>query len=237
MIHDPDLMEKFFKEVLVEPREGEVYTLFLMTRRKWFPKLSSNYELLNYKVLAEFNFKRFYRAVLRLIPQECAYVDVRTEECIPVSAMALYVDVIPRDIKKGVVKTLQDFINLLAFQDQENVNRLKKFNRIFLSNLQKSPGRKPYFIIDVDSKDTQLINYVIKQLNNYSIPVEWISETKGGFHVIVKRDGEWMETFYKEVLPKLNHENVEVKLEKSILTPIPGTLQAGFPVKGGPYVI
>ncbi|ASJ16793.1 hypothetical protein A3L04_06740 [Thermococcus chitonophagus] len=235
MIYDLGLMKKFFEKVLVELKEEEVYTLFLMTRRKWFSRLSSNYELLDYKVLTEFDFKRFYRAVLRLVPQECAYIDVRTEECIPVSAMALYVDVIPRDIKKGVVKTLQDFINLLAFQ--ENVGKLKKFNRVFLSNLQKSPGRKPYFIIDVDSKNTQLVDYIIEQLNNYSIPARWISETKGGFHIIVRRDGEWMRAFYKEVLPRLNHENVEVKLEKSILTPIPGTLQAGFPVKGGSYAI
>ncbi|AFK22752.1 hypothetical protein Py04_1178 [Pyrococcus sp. ST04] len=210
--------------------ENEVYTLFLISRRKWFKELPSNYELLDYEVVKESSFEEFYSAVLRLIPQDCAYTS-RGGKCIPKSAMAIYVDIIPKDIKKGVVKTIEKFIRILAFENDSS--KFKGFCRIMLSNLQKSPSRKPYFLIDVDSKDNSLIEYITEQLRKYSVPVVWISETKGGYHIIARRDGKWMKDFYESIYPVLkNINNVEIKLEKSLLTPIPGSFQGGFPVKG-----
>jgi hypothetical protein len=96
-------------------------------------------------------------------------------------------------------------------------------NHIF-SAIHKSRGRCLYFIVDIDKKDEDILARITGLLNG---KIGWISETHGGYHVIVNKNYETGMIIYQNIV---GMEYVEIL--KDAMTPLPGTFHGGFKVAG-----
>jgi hypothetical protein len=96
----------------------------------------------------------------------------------------------------------------------------------------ESNAYKPFVLIDIDKKSSKLLQEILEILNfNY----KWISETHGGFHVLLDcsnltaEEGAEIFPAIKELGKGLGPKIIEI--QDQIITPIVGTLQGGFEVK------
>ena len=78
--------------------------------------------------------------------------------------------------------------------------------------------------MDIDKKDEIILNKVICLLSGH---IKFVSETHGGYHVIVNRNKE---------TGKIIHLHIKdmpcVEIMRDPMTVIPGTIQGGFDVIG-----
>ena len=224
---------KLFFDNLMQPLEGdEVYFIYMVARKKWDDNntLTRSEEMLDMKLLTEYDFGRFYRLLKRFeVPEEC-YVDIRTGAPIPDKTKGIYIDLVPKSVTRGLSNYFKEFI-VDVYESKSDVNRLRrlrKWYRFAMGNIHKANARRRRFtIIDVDDK--ALIQDVMSLINEHNIPIYWITKTRGGYHIFIENK-EWMRDFYRLVYPKLKKwENVEVLKQNQ--TPICGTYQGGFLVK------
>jgi hypothetical protein len=104
---------------------------------------------------------------------------------------------------------------------------LRNIEPLLFSKIHKNNfNRKPYKIVDIDDKG--IYERVRNSLGYYEIPITWITETHGGYHIIVTT-GEHMERFYKSFVPLMASDfGNKVEILDSTQTPVCGTYQGGF---------
>ena len=110
------------------------------------------------------------------------------------------------------------------------------------SNLHASIASKPFIELDIDTKDLEVVARIRRAIQPF---LEWAIctiETHGGYHVIFKIDKEPRGRMYREFNSdkwvyagtardgrSIVKDYVDVRSDPS--PPVPGTYQAGFPVK------
>ena len=231
MIWNESLMREFFENVLPPLEDYEVFISLLAARKKYYPLLRRSEEILDRKILRANDSKRLIQKIKRFAKGPF-YQD---DKELPEEALVLYIGLNPKHTLKAFnlfVKEMQDSLSQITFallnQNQPDFSKFKKIDVNLFSAIHRSTSRHVYWLIDIDRKDEFLLDAVVKKLEDN---VAWISETKNGFHVIVKvgREsgriifGGKGETGLKQI------EGVEV--HKEAMTPIPGTLQGGFKVR------
>ena len=165
-------------------------------------------------------------------------------------ALAIYITENPKSLLKAHTKTHRDVLDHMvhSYENGASDEDLKYFQTIqgkFLSNLHKSTSAKMYMDIDIDSKESEYLESIIKLLGEMDVVPTCCIETRGGYHVIVRSDTLskeqkgciWKVSQKKEL--KFQAENsLGKKITKSYIEifsdgmcPIPGTYQGGFPVK------
>ena len=229
------LLEDFFRKVLVPLEKDEVYIALIVARKKYGASRSE--EMLDKLVLKRSDPEYLVRKFQKFCNVENCYLDRNTGEPIPPESMAVYIDLTPR----SAMKAYRDFINsverwssqltnLLLNGNLDEAERvLKNFRRLdtkLFSSLAKSPATSPYRIVDIDEKSSALLKKVLGALKEH---VVWVTETRGGYHVIVRNNRDTGIIFH-EVLRGL--DKVELQFGKRLMTPLPGTMQGGFMVNG-----
>jgi len=170
----------------------------------------------------------------------------------PVDTITLYIDLNPKSAMSGTIKAVKQVLkqvedmSVLNSQvselimngvspDSPEVKRkieeikliqkwFKNFKTSWLSEIHRSnAGHPPYFQIDVDVKDEELLEKITRKVN----PVEAIIETKNGYHIIYKNERKLKAVAHKE----FGVFKPDVEIQSEVMTPLPGTLQGGFKVK------
>lgn len=242
LIKDETITRKFLNTVLKPLKNDEVYVTLIAARKKYCPTMSSM-EVVSRDIIRNNDTDKIVRKLKKLSIVEGIYVD-KNNNIIPIEAFALYILPEPRSTLKAYNSFIEDinkwnYENLVKSNTSEetNLELYRKLDLKLFSNIHKSTSRSIYFIIDIDRKDQALLNYILniikdEELNNktkfhITESISWISETRGGFHIILNRN---------EITGKAVHtikmKNIQyVKFRKETMTPIPGTLQGGFVVK------
>lgn len=220
LIIDKEEAKKFFDAMVPELDDSQALIMFLVARKK-YGGISRSEEMLMGQYYYGRGFDEFWSKLLRFDVPEEAYIDRGTNKPIPKSSMAIYVDLTPKNIVRGILNAYRDVFDMVLSGDRSAAKRL---NRIMFSSIHKTNSVKPaYIIIDVDNK--ALYNKVMEYLADKEIPVKWITETHGGYHIFVPK-GKWLGGFRRDELPT----GVEVLRQNQ--TPVPGTMQGGVLVRG-----
>lgn len=222
----------FINRVIKPLEDDEVYLTLLCARKKYCTLISSSEEILNREIIRSNDINKILRKFKKSGTVEDIYTD-NSSNNIPKDAMALYMLLDPRSTLKAYGE-FNKSINEWMLSDLRNSNHvlerdLSLYRRIDLklfSAIHKSRSRSIYFIVDIDKKDGELLNFVIsfEPIKPY---ITWISETRGGYHVILERN----DTTGKYIRD-LQTKHIEyIEILKEPMTPIPGALQGGFLVK------
>lgn len=229
LIYNEILVRNFCKHVLPELRDDEVLIMTLFSRRKY----GGVQELLNRAILRRTDSNYVLRKIKRMSYVDDVYIDRTTGEPIPTSSMVLYIDLIPKSTVKAIKtfnREMYEWLYSAITSDKFDRSLFRRIDIKLFSAIHRSSSRRPFFLIDVDDKTdwtdpSSKLYDVLSFLDERYI--QWVTETKGGFHVLVDRTNETGRVIFKYIRCI---DNVEV--HKEVMTPIPGTLQGGFEVKG-----
>lgn len=240
VIGNKEDMKEFFNELLVPLQDDWVYVVLGVARKKYANEgeLTRSEEALAKEIIPDYDFDRFYRTLLKYEVSEDVYVDRNTRKPIPNSAKAYYIDLTPKSMSMALAKFFQDVMRDIidSRTNPQALEHLRRSKSHLFGNLSKSDAiRKPYKIIDVDIKDNEVLAYVKNALASRNIPIKWISETRGGYHIIIQV-GAWLQEFHMHAVPdieKLNHtyNKIVIEIGTQCQTPIVGTYQGGFLVR------
>ncbi len=244
ILKDEDEARKFIEKVLLPLKNDEVYIAVLTARKKYRKTISSSLEVVNRDIIRSNDINKILRKFRKMAIVEGIYTD-KNEDIIPVNAFALYVLPEPRSTLKGY-KEFTKNINEWMYSDlvgiTKNLEYYRNLDTKLFSAIHSNKSHSNYFIFDIDSKDQELLSNFHESLLNNNVKgecIKHISETHGGFHVILERNkstGTFVQLF-KTGKIKLSEPydiaftNTYLEMRKETMTPICGTLQGGFLVK------
>ena len=228
LVYNFEEVKNFIERILMKLEDDEVYILLLNTRKKYCPtELSKSEEVLGRELVRENNLDRILRKIKKITCIDGIYADRHTLEDVPMHCFALYCLLDPRSTLKGYGEFIED-INKWIYEsfkgESKNLELYRRIDIKLFSAIHKNRSRGLYFVVDIDKKDEAILDKITGLLNGH---IEWISETHGGYHVIVSKNNETGTIIYKNIA---GMEYVEIL--KDPMTAVPGTLQGGFQVKG-----
>ncbi len=228
LVHDIEEVKDFIKRVLMRLEDDEVYILLLNTRKKYCPvELSRSEEVLARELIRHNDLDKIIRKVKKISSIDGIYADRNTLKDVPLDCMALYCLTDPRSSLKGYSEFIEDVNKMIYDSFKGESKNLELYRRIdvkLFSAIHKNRSRRLYIVIDIDKKDVTILDKVTDLLKGYIV---WISETHGGFHIIANKEYDAGVIIYTQIA---GMEYVEVLKEP--MTPLPGTIQGGFQVKG-----
>lgn len=226
------LTRSFLTKTLIPLENDEVFLAFLAARKKYCPTLSHSYEIISRLVIRESNVEEILKK-LRRMALVGDYTDLG--QPIPTNSFALYIDLNPKSTLRAIrlFKHEVDAQLYTAIVSRvPDYNYFKKVDVKLFSALHRSDApRHPFWCIDMDQKDLSILHDTLNFVEKEN--VAWISETHGGYHLIIKRNEATGKKLFGKGLPKNLKGKAEVKKEAT--TPVPGTLQGGLLVKPVEY--
>lgn len=236
LVDDGDARE--FLDLVVEQLiEDQVYLCWLMFRKKY----GDDPKVKDLVAVQEIFKKTDWNYVKSKLDGMVAKAGTYDRD---LNTAVLYWDILPKSmiLAKGAVQS-ED--NNLVYNRKWDEFRHEE--RRLWSALTKSPChhviadddvavQNRYIVVDIDRKDAELM---VSVCDNVGIKhVRWISETRGGYHVIFNKNTESRANLYTHVMRNSQFDR-DWDLKKDDLavlspqqgTPIPGFVQGDFAVK------
>jgi len=234
LIKNEEETKKFIEKVLQPLQNDEVYIAVLAARKKYCPTISSSMEVVSRDIIRNNDTNKIMRKLKKMSIVEGLYTD-KNEDIIPNEAFALYILPEPRSMLKAYMNFTEDinkwnYENLMKSNIVEgaNLELYRKLDLKLFSEIHRSKSKSKYFIIDIDKKDDILLKNILYFIGSDSaLHVQWISETRGGYHIILNRNNKTGELIHE--ITKRKFEFVEFR--KETMTPLVGASQGGFVVK------
>jgi len=244
LLVDEEELHKFVDKVVPRLSGDEVLTAILAARRKYSPVITRSEELVAYAILKNSSYSYLERRLKRLGYVNGLYVDYKRTPpvIIPPEAFVMYIDLHPKSTLKACHKLVSELWNdvLSVVSNPEAKAKFVNTDRHWFSAVCRSQSRKPYYLIDVDEKNGEALDELRELLEKDII---WISETRGGYHIIANNENPEVRIFCKngelhisterkkwEKLELRNKAIIEVQYHQC-QTPIPGSLQGGWLVR------
>jgi len=223
LVWDCDQIKEFVEKALPKLEKDEVFIMMLCARKKYCSELKRSEEGLCQKVIRTNDPK----IVTQKIEQITSSPYFQDGEKIPQKAMAVYIDPNPKSTIKAfstfVKETMNQVYSLTQNQDESVYNYFRKLDVRLFSAIHRSTSRRWCWIIDVDKKDQSLLHEILTKLGENTI---WVTETRGGYHVLVRATKTAGKIIFTEIV-----KVQDVEIQKEAMTPIPGTIQGGFKVR------
>ena len=228
LIYDINETRDFAEKVLMNLEDDEVYILLLNTRKKYCPiELSKSEEVLGREIIRHNDLDKILRKIRKISCTNGIYADSKTGKDVPAYCYAIYCLTDPRSTLKGYSGFIEDVNKMIYDSFKGESKNLELYRRIdvkLFSAIHKNRSRRLFTIVDIDKKDEAILDKVTDLLKGH---IKWISETHGGYHVIAEKEYETGVIIYTQIV-KMEY----VEILKEPMTPMPGTLQGGFKVKG-----
>lgn len=244
ILKDEEEAKRFIEKVLQPLKDDEVYITVLTARKKYCSTIASSMEVVNRDIIRSNDINKIIRKLKKMSIVEGIYTD-KNDDIIPIEAFSLYILPEPRSTLKAYrdfIKNINEWIYSDLIGTTKNLGYYRKIDTKLFSSIHSNKSRSNYFIFDIDLKDEELLSGFYDLLTNNNIKsesIKWISETHGGYHLILDRNEE-TGTFvhkFKSGRVKLSERfdtsftNVYIEMRKETMTPTPGCLQGGFLVK------
>lgn len=228
LIYDVNEIKDFINKVLAPLEDDEVYLLLLNTRKKYCQEeLSRSEEVLGRELIRDTDINKIIRKIRKIACTDGVYVDRNTLRHVHTNCVVLYMLLDPRSSLKGYSEFIED-VNKMIYEsfkgESKNLELYRRIDVKLFSAIHKHRSRRLFSIVDIDKKDEAILDEVTDLLQGH---IRWISETHGGFHVIADRVYDAGVIIYTKIV---GMEYVEILREP--MTPLPGTLQGGFEVRG-----
>jgi len=226
LIWDIETVKRFCKLVVPELRDDEVLIAILAARKKYGGVSRSQENLI--RVILR-NNDTIVSKLKRMAIVGDLYTDIVTKKVIPITSMVLYIDLAPKSTIKAFNlfnKDILQWFYQMSKDDGFDKSIFRKMDIRLFSAIHRSNARTPpYWIVDIDIKNMSLLKEIYRIFDE---DVVWISETRGGYHVIIHRNENTGKLIHK--LKEKKIKDIEI-LNKDIMTVVPGTLQGGFEVR------
>jgi hypothetical protein len=257
LIHDEEEIKYFFDNIIPNLSNNEIYFLSLSARNKYLTGKEREYyglgrtEMFERTIVRERNWSKFLRKIKRFQTVEGSYLTKKNLP-IPEKSMVVYFNINPTNVLKAYNEfshTMSEYFMELGLNaskggDLENVSkRMKKMDVLLMNCFQRNRGTKHYIDIDFDipKDETWVLSKFLDNLKENNVTY-YVIDTKSGYHVMLLRDS--VKYNFPEVVKNLQDEANEYRLGKMIseqhweivvnkneMVPLPGTYQAGYPVK------
>jgi len=224
ILYDEDMALSFINEVMYPLKQDEWFYGCLFARKKYAPELvkSNDRTQLNRFIV---NKKEHIVPKVKRMEIPLGGWMLKDHE-VPKEALVFYINPNPRDMKKAV-RTLGKKCWSLTEGNGSSVVREA------YSAVQQSRGTGSFLTIDVDGeglkKDT-LFGKMSDILDDSGIEKCHIIETRGGYHLLIDNKLITDSKVKSFIIKELKREGLADKVG-DMLSPMPGTIQGGFPVR------
>jgi len=226
VITNESLLSDFIKW-LPELKDNECFYLCLFARSKYaknedgtnkFPHIKTDKAQLKRFVATR---KEYIIDKIRQLEVKLGAYKTKDGDDIPQEALALYINVSPRNQQQAMFILMKKLIDI---QESQGVNF--NIHSEALSAIQKSGKNKKYFDFDLDGENME--EKVKESLDYTKINKDALSflKTRGGMHILVELNKiapEFKNTWYNYMT-----SNFEVDIKGDNMIPVPGTYQGGF---------
>lgn len=226
VITDEQLLKDFI-QWLPELKDNECYYLCLFARSKYaknedgtnkFPHIKTDKAKLKRFVATR---KEYIIDKIRQLEVKSGAYKTKDGDDIPQEALALYINVSPRNQYNAMFTLMKKLIDI---QKSQGINF--NIHSEALSAIQKSGKNKKYFDFDLDGDNME--EKVSKALDYTKINKDCLNflKTRGGMHILVELNKiapEFKNTWYNYMT-----SNFEVDIKGDNMIPVPGTYQGGF---------
>ena len=244
LVHSVSEIEKFHS--FLHPLQiGEAYFVSMSARDKYLTAEEREHfslgrsEMFGRKIVKYPSFADYLRVIRSMEVNDGGYT-TRNGLSIPHKCAVIYANI---NASSGI-KALHEFnqrTNDLMLETLSNKDAFKHYaslDSILMNCFQRQRGTKHLLDVDFDvKKDPEghaLLGSFIGELKKNNVTYKVI-ETHGGFHVLLVRNT--LKFNYYAVIKKLDETAKELygkaEIVKNVndMVPLPGTMQAGFPVK------
>ena len=227
-VPDPAELAAFVDAVVPDLTEDEALILQLMARRKYLRgDEAAGLSFGDTVVLRRVVVRRKERVVSRareLSVERGLYTD-RDGRPIPDHAFAVYLTLNPRSQRKAALATLKELADGLY------EGRPVRADVAAVSQLHKSPSRKPFLDFDIDLGDGDDLDAVVAAVQAAlgATPTH-VVETRGGAHLLVRTreiDPAVKKSFYRDIAEIGKGIEGEIETQSDGLIPLPGTTHGG----------
>lgn len=245
LIHSYEQLRVFHK-LLATLEPGEVHFVGLACRAKYMTmeersQFSRSQDgVFARKLVAETSFNTYLRTLQQYELAEGwkATTTSGRDIQLPGTCLALYGSINPCSGVQAVKHFMQKMLDASFSNDPEVKNTMAHAHSTLLSMFQTSRSRKLWIDIDFDipKEEFVVLKPFLGELRADIFRV--VVETRGGYHVLIRCDEALKGTNlgalaskYELIAKQWYSENdkIEIKVGGTLI-PIPGTLQAGFPV-------
>lgn len=241
-----ELIHDFFTK-LDKLVKDEVYIILGGARKKYArhnDDISASHEIVSRQMVREHDFHLFNQAIRKTKALLNVSTDKNTRRDLPEHTHVIYISINPRSTFKAKFQTDMKFMEYyqnLIYSEKLQVRedafmQIKRFNVHYFSELQKTASRKNWNILDLDTKNINILRDLIQAVTPKYL--NFVTETRGGFHIIYdRRANEYLlgrERKLSVIREKFGLGQNNLDIFKDRLTPIWGTEQGGFLVK--PYL-
>jgi hypothetical protein len=243
--------EFFLSRILAPLQNDEVYFIALSARNKYLTDEERKQYALNHTEMfaREIMIKNgTWDYIFRKLEGTLKAKRTKTGLEFPEKALVVYANINP----SSAVRAIQQFKRELA-EAEENVMRKILLNRgepndydfdffkLAKSKLynayQRNASRKIFLDIDMDVKNEEALHHIILPLTENKAQFITV-ETRGGFHIMVKRDTIKGNYIYKSIDAAKalagsdeNGKEYEIMFNPNAMVPVPGTMHGNFLVK------
>ena len=230
LLKDLDSVKEFFEALIRPLKNDSVYIMLGIARKKYDETLSQSSQI---TFAREIIYKTSYLDLVKKIIRISATAEyaVDNNKVIDLNSASIYFDLDHKSTLRGY-REFVDYYNKQVFEalfnPDFNTEIFRKMDTKLFSHIHSSKAKNQfYLLLDVDKKDKLLVKDL---LENYfdKHEIVWVSETRGGYHIIVNKNQETSKVIHKVIKKKFEKY---VEFPRKCLTPIPGTLQGGFEVK------
>jgi hypothetical protein len=243
LVYDIEEMKKFHS--FIHPlKPGEAYFVSMSARDKYLTKEEriefslGRAEMFGRKIVKEPTFDGFLRVVHSMEVNDGGYT-TRNGLNIPKKCMIVYVNI---NASCGL-KSFKEFnqkTNDLMFEVMNNKDAIKHFaslDTILMNCFQRQTGTRHLIDVDFDvpknERGFELLQMFLRHLRGNKTTYKVI-ETHGGYHVLMVRDtlrfNYVAQLNILDAIAKEEFGKAEIVRNVNDMVPLPGTMQAGFPV-------
>ena len=172
--------------------------------------------------------ERYFNSVLNLAELQFDGVyDLQENKRIPSKAIGLFATISPRNVNFAVQELIKDDVGFFYNGDDASMMQLSKQTSLWFGRLHRHRAKGTHFVtLDIDSLDTKRYMRVCDFVS--SIAVWMITETSGGYHIILNLSNESdARAFYGEngILQQLRQKEDPdiVEIQRDSQEPIAGT--------------
>lgn len=253
IVQDEEQIRKFYRECLPRLNPGEVYFISLSARNKYLTEEErkesdlGRAQMFAKTIIREDTEEAFVKHVRRFECDERGYT-TRSGKTLPHKCLVCYVNIHP----SSTIKALAEFQKLvteymieamsitMTGNDADNFKlRLNKIDNNLLNSYQHAHCSKRYLDFDLDINElTDVGIFAVKSaLYEFGVTPDMyrIILTRSGCHILLenKHIRYKPDTLAAYLYASLRYilDVKEIIVNKNAMVPLPGTYQAGFPVK------
>lgn len=258
IVHDEQQIRKFYNECMPALETGQVYFLSLSARNKYLTAEErkecdlGRTEMFE-KTLIHYNGEdEFVKHIYRYECNTRGFTS-RTGKSIPEKCLVCYVNLDPSSVARAMIDFqnvwndyVQESLNLtMKGGDKDNFSkRLNKIDKNLFACYQQAHVRGSWVDVDIDLVEKKEDNVeldksaIVSALNEYKydFPDYKIISTRSGYHVLVSTKGlicdpDLIAKCLEEKLLSIGTPCKEAVVNRNRMVPVPGTYQAGYPIK------